>query len=146
MRRSAAEQICNQKIPTSANYDLEDPTERNQYPITQTRQKIKKNLTLPPRSSQYLATAAVFEFTNPAPKTEKRLNSMKEEIKLGVTVTLLNVVFATAWMFWIEPHTPYYAWFETHEHNLKAFVVELAVYMLWADTWFYWTHRLLHTK
>ena len=36
---------------------------------------------------QYLALAGIFEYTNPAPKTERRMASMKKEIEMGIQVT-----------------------------------------------------------
>lgn len=95
---------------------------------------------------QYLATGGIFEYTNPAPKTEKRMASMMEEIKLGILVTFINIFFATTWLYFVDPFTPYYGYFENNTYTFQHFVTGLFVYMFFADTWFYWTHRMLHVK
>jgi len=95
---------------------------------------------------QYLALSGLFEYTNPAPKTEKRMNEVRAELKIGIFITFINVFFATTWMFLVEPHTQYFAYYSTHPFTLRAFVEGFIVYFLFADTWFYWTHRLLHLK
>eukprot|EP00160_Parvularia_atlantis_P009898 Unigene1956_Nuclearia_a/m.6089 Unigene1956_Nuclearia_a/g.6089 ORF Unigene1956_Nuclearia_a/g.6089 Unigene1956_Nuclearia_a/m.6089 type:complete len:311 (-) Unigene1956_Nuclearia_a:212-1144(-) len=96
--------------------------------------------------AQYLLFSGLFEATHPAPKTERRVKEIKKEIQLGVGVTLINIVFATTWMYFVDPHLPYYGYFETHPYTLKEFLFGFAVYFFFADTWFYWTHRMLHLK
>lgn len=96
---------------------------------------------------QYLAISAVFEWTNPIPKSEKRKEEIREEVKLGLGACVVNALFASTWMFFIEPYyTPFYGYYENHPYTVGSFLMGLVIYLFWTDTWFYWTHRLLHIK
>jgi len=97
-------------------------------------------------TATYLITAAIFEFTNPAPKDEARKEEIRQELKLGVSAMLFNVLYATLWIWLVEPHTPYYGYFVNHEYTFMHFIISLIAYLFIFDAWFYMTHRLLHTK
>lgn len=74
------------------------------------------------------------------------MNEMKTQIKLGVGALAIIIVYTTLWYWKIDPLTPYYGYYETHEYNLTEFLKNTIIYMLVFDTWFYWTHRLLHNE
>lgn len=93
---------------------------------------------------QFLSVGAILEYTNPIPKSAERMRSMKKQIKAGVWALFYVIVCTTGWMWLIEPHTPYFGYYGTHAYTPFEFVKNLAIYMLVFDTWFYWTHRILH--
>ena len=112
----------------------------------------------------YMGSAAIFEVTNPKQKTETRLNSIRREIELGVWAMIGNVSYALFWLWIVDPYLPFYNFFGNHEWSLGYFLVGTLVYLFGKaasfslyslflyfrrsvfDTWFYWTHRLLHTS
>jgi len=59
---------------------------------------------------------------------------------------LLNTLIATSWMFFIDPYTPYYGYYVDHPFTLKNLLLSTFVYFFIMDAWFYWTHRMLHTR
>lgn len=61
---------------------------------------------------------------------------------------VLCVIYAMSWIRWVEPILPYYGYWAQpgNTYSVFSFVKELALYMLLFDTWFYWTHRLLHMR
>jgi lathosterol oxidase len=97
-------------------------------------------------TASYLATSSILEYTNPAPKDEARMKEIKNELRLGVVAMVFNVVYATIWMWVIEPYTSFYGYFMTNQYTVTHFIISAAVYLLFFDSWFYWTHRLLHVK
>lgn len=60
----------------------------------------------------YLVPAAIFEATNPKPKTPQRIASIGRELQLGVLAMLVNTGYAVFWMTVVEPHTPFYGFFD----------------------------------
>jgi len=94
----------------------------------------------------YLLFAGVLEYTNPAPKTEKRKEGIKKELRLGLVALVANVTYATVWLWLVDPLLPYYGYYETHPFTLFSLLMNVLTYMFWFDTWFYWTHRLLHMR
>jgi len=74
------------------------------------------------------------------------MNEIYSEVKVGIFIVFVNVTASTTWMFVFEPYTHYFAYYETHPYTLRSFVMSCMVYFFIADTWFYWTHRMLHLK
>jgi len=95
-------------------------------------------------TANYLSTAAIFEFTNPVEKTPKRIANIKAQIKYGAMALLCITVYATLWLWRVDPHLPFDGYWETRRYTMGWFVINLAVYMLWMDSFFYWSHRLMH--
>ena len=95
-------------------------------------------------SLNFLGFGAFLEWTNPTPKNEYRVKQMRRQIKFGLYALLWVIVFTTLWMWLIDPLTPYYGYYETHPYTFNEFLKNLFIYMFVFDTWFYWTHRLLH--
>lgn len=79
----------------------------------------------------YLVVGALFEFTNPIPKTPKRMASIKKEIWLGIWAMLANVSFTMFWLAYVEPKLWTYGWFETHDYTLKDFLINVIIYFFW---------------
>jgi len=94
----------------------------------------------------YVVTAGIFEWTNPAPKTEKRLHNMKKELYYGISAMVCNVCYAVTWLYAVDKFTPYYGYYAHHPYGLPDFAFNAISYMFFMDTWFYWTHRLLHHR
>uniref|UniRef100_A0A6B2LGA4 Fatty acid hydroxylase domain-containing protein n=1 Tax=Arcella intermedia TaxID=1963864 RepID=A0A6B2LGA4_9EUKA len=57
---------------------------------------------------------------------------------------LITVGLTMIWMFYIEPKTYFYAYFDTRPYNIWWFLGSVLAYMFWFDTWFFWSHRWLH--
>ena len=93
---------------------------------------------------KYFGLAGFLEWTNPIPKTEYRKNSIKKQMVYGVYALTVVIIATTLWMWLGERHMPYYGYYETHPYTFNEFLKNLVVYMFIFDTWFYWTHRLLH--
>lgn len=91
-----------------------------------------------------MVTGALFEFTNPIPKTAERVKSMHLEIRRGLAALFWVVLFATFFMWKIEPLTPYFGYYSDHSFGIKEWIIGLFVYALGFDFWFYVTHIILH--
>jgi len=92
----------------------------------------------------YFFGSALLELTNPAPKDAKRMANIKKEVKLGIVALLSNTFYAGLWLWLVDKHTPFFGYWERHEFTAVSLIVNVLVYMFWMDSWFYWTHRLLH--
>jgi Delta7-sterol 5-desaturase len=77
-------------------------------------------------------------------RSPQRRENMKKELWLGLWALVFNVAYATLWLWKVDAHTPFFGYFATHEYTFGWFVVNVAVYLLFMDTFFYWSHRLLH--
>lgn len=67
------------------------------------------------------------EFTNPIPKTPFRIKNIKLEVKRGIVALFWVLIFATLFMWLIEPLTPYYGYYQTHDFGLKEWCISLIV-------------------
>jgi len=94
----------------------------------------------------YILGAGLFEYTNPTPKTPQRIAEIKLELSMGVVAMICNVLYAMTWMWLVEPYGPFFGYFETHQYTVTSFLAGTIVYLFWFDSWFYWTHRLLHLR
>jgi len=47
-------------------------------------------------------------------------------------------------MWKIEPLTPYFGYYATHDFTIKEFLISFIVYNLVFDVWFHLTHLILH--
>jgi Delta7-sterol 5-desaturase len=92
----------------------------------------------------YLISGFYFEYTNPTPKTPKRIQQIKKEIMYSGGIMIINVGYAIFWLYAVDHLTPFYGYFETHKYTITHFIIGLFVYLFVMDTWFYWTHRFLH--
>ncbi|KJE94020.1 sterol desaturase [Capsaspora owczarzaki ATCC 30864] len=92
----------------------------------------------------FLLTAGAFEYTNPKVKDEKRMAIIKLELQYGIGSLVWISIYATTWLFLVDAHTPYYAYFATHDYTFTWLLINVAWYLFWMDTFFYWSHRLLH--
>lgn len=93
---------------------------------------------------QYIASAGLFELTNPfgvASKTlspaqlERRRTQVKRELLLGVGAMVANVVVTMMWMRWIEPHVWTYAYFARTEYSILWCLASIPMYMFFFDLW-----------
>ncbi len=94
----------------------------------------------------YMLISTLFEYSNPAAKTKERTESMYKQIKLSSQAIILCVLLALLYMFYLDPLTRYYRYYDEHEYNIVEFLKNLFSYMFIYDTWFYWTHRLIHLR
>eukprot|EP00004_Rigifila_ramosa_P008116 TRINITY_DN1929_c0_g1_i2.p1 TRINITY_DN1929_c0_g1~~TRINITY_DN1929_c0_g1_i2.p1 ORF type:complete len:273 (-),score=43.58 TRINITY_DN1929_c0_g1_i2:45-839(-) len=94
----------------------------------------------------YLLFGGILEFTNPKPKNTARLNSIKREILTGLCILTMIAFWMTWWMDSVEPQLPYFGYYDTNPYTISDFLLSLFVYMFVFDTWFYWTHRMLHGR
>lgn len=104
-------------------------------------------------SLQYMMTAAIFEVTHPRgawsnqlseQEKKKRREQIWREIQLGVGAMFGNTFTAVFWISYVEPQLWTYGFFGHRSFNIWWLIASVPVYMLCFDTWFYWTHRLLH--
>lgn len=94
---------------------------------------------------KFFFVAYILEFKiNPIPKTERRMEEIRKQIKMSVVALIVVCVISAGWFWLIEPHTPYYGYFETHEYTFGEFVKNVVIYLLAFDTYYYWFHRMLH--
>jgi len=102
---------------------------------------------------QYLGMGGVFELTNPkgfnskslSPKeAARRYKQVRHEIKLGMSAMVVTVAETMAWLYFIDPYTPFHGFFENRDYNIWWFLGSIPAYVWWFDTWFYWSHRWLH--
>ncbi|CAF0795808.1 unnamed protein product [Didymodactylos carnosus] len=102
---------------------------------------------------QYVMTAGVLEYTNPkgfASKKltdedrERRKRQIRKELGLGIIAMLINTTYAVTWMYFVEPYLWNAGFFVKRRYSLTWFLLDVIVYGLIFDTWFYWTHRALH--
>ncbi|KAL0480915.1 delta7-sterol 5-desaturase [Acrasis kona] len=94
----------------------------------------------------YFCVSGLLEYTNPTPKTPKRMKWIKKEIRLGVFALIADVTYAGLWLWLVDRHTPYYGYYNTHEFTAWSLLMNVLTYLFVFDTWFYWTHRFLHQK
>lgn len=94
----------------------------------------------------YVIIGGIFEYTNPAEKSEARMKDMYKQIYLSVQAIFICVVYAILWMFYIDPILPYYGYYNDIEYTPIDFLKNLACYVFIFDTWFFWTHRALHLR
>ena len=69
---------------------------------------------------------------------------VKTEIVIGIKSLFVTVGLTVIYMAYLEPLTPFYNFFRTHEYNVWWFFASIAAYVFWFDTYFYWSHRWLH--
>jgi len=92
----------------------------------------------------YILGAGIFEYTNPAPKNEKRVAEIKLELRYGVTAMFFNIFYTTTWIWLVEPNLYFFGYFEDHSYSVSWFILNFMAYFFVFDTWFYWTHISLH--
>ncbi|CAF0910861.1 unnamed protein product [Didymodactylos carnosus] len=102
---------------------------------------------------QYMMTAGILEYTNPKGFASKNLNDeernrrkrqIRKELGLGIVAMIINTTYAVNWMYFVEPYLWYSDFFVKRSYSLMWFLLNVIVYGLVFDTWFYWTHRALH--
>lgn len=92
-----------------------------------------------------LVVATILEFGfNPVPKTERRKEEIRKQIRMGVVALVVVIFVSTTWFWLIEPLTPYYGYYETHPYTFWEFVKNVVIYLVVFDTYYYWFHRMLH--
>jgi len=55
-------------------------------------------------TTNYICTAALFEYTNPVEKTPKRLANIKSQIKYGALALFVITAYATLWLWLVDSH------------------------------------------
>lgn len=99
--------------------------------------------------SQYLTFGTIFEFLhgekNPHTRAARR-KQMRKEILIGIKSIAIISLFLSVWLRWVAPHTYFYGYYETHAFTWKMGVLGFFAYFVIADIWFYWSHRVLHTR
>ena len=109
---------------------------------------------------QYAVLGGLFEGTHPngvfstTLKPEplaRRRTQVRWEIWSGVASLVVTVALAVTWTYVYEPRTPFFAYFETKENGGRGIewnawwcVGAVAAYVASFDTYFYWSHWLLH--
>jgi len=102
----------------------------------------------------YFGFAFAFEYTHPKSAfsgkndeaTKKRMDITKYSIYYSAIAIVICTVYAMSFIRFIEPHLPFYGYWADKDYTIKAFFFELIAYMWIFDTWFYWTHRMLHSR
>jgi lathosterol oxidase len=102
---------------------------------------------------QYLALGGVFEGTHPkgvlsTTLSDKHLAARRgqvyHEILAGVLSLAVTILLSVTWMYAGEPRTAFYGYFETHQWSWVWGAGALLAYVASFDTWFYFSHMLLH--
>jgi lathosterol oxidase len=58
---------------------------------------------------------------------------------------LFYVILLTTLIIWkVQPTSPYYGYYETHDFGIKEFLISLVIYMVTFDVWFYTSHVIGH--
>lgn len=58
----------------------------------------------------YFIIGGILEYTNPFPKNQNRINSVKREILFGISALFFVIIYTTLWMWKVDPYTPYYGY------------------------------------
>lgn len=101
---------------------------------------------------QYLVLGGLFEGSHPEgtvrstdpARRARRAVQVAAEVRSGLLSLAVTVVVAVAYMAWLERHTPFYGFFETHEWNWRWGAAGCLAYVAAFDTHFYWSHWILH--
>lgn len=75
----------------------------------------------------YFGLGALLEYTNPIPKTDYRRKMTVKEIALGMNALFWIIIVTIFGMWKLEPLSPYYNYYETHEYGLKEFIISSLV-------------------
>jgi len=65
-------------------------------------------------------------------------------MRSGILSLVVTIFLSILWMYVYEPRTAFYGFFETHEWSLLWGVGACLAYVASFDTWFYWSHFVLH--
>ena len=102
---------------------------------------------------QYLVLGGIFEGSHPhgplrggaePARRSRRAVQVVAEIRSGLISLAVTVCLAVGYMTLLEPRTPFYGFFETHEWSVAWGVAGCVAYVAAFDTHFYWSHWLLH--
>jgi lathosterol oxidase len=102
--------------------------------------------------TQYLVLGGLFEGTHPEgsvrtadpARRARRAAQVAAEVRSGLLSLAVTVGLAVAYMALLEPRTPFYGFFETHEWSWAWALGGAVAYVAAFDTHFYWSHWLLH--
>lgn len=97
-------------------------------------------------SFKFLLLSTIFEYFNPTPKSEKRVSNIQKEAYYSIIVMAFSVGYTTFWLYLIDPLLWTHNYYLNREYGIKDLLLNIIVYMLFMDTWFYWTHRLGHVS
>jgi sterol desaturase/sphingolipid hydroxylase (fatty acid hydroxylase superfamily) len=93
---------------------------------------------------QYLFFGFLMEFANPKEKNEERWNLIKREIVRGTEIIILISICISAYMRYLEDYMPFYHFYDNYTMSIPQICLNVFCFMFLADTWFYWSHRILH--
>jgi lathosterol oxidase len=115
--------------------------------------KLQSGIMLTVYVIQYLILGGLFEGTNPSGSLSTTLKpaflalrraQVSNEIKAGFLSLFVTILLSLGWMYVGEPRTAFYGYFEAHEWTPWWGVAGLLAYVISFDTYFYWSHMLLH--
>lgn len=70
----------------------------------------------------------------------------REILTTVVSLTVIGAVMPLALAFGLRRYTPFYTVLDGYQHNWASIACVVILMMLIQDTWFYWTHRLMHHR
>jgi len=105
---------------------------------------------------QYFGIAYAFEINHPKNAfSGKQDEATKERMRVvkysayysGINIILMST-YAMVHIRYIEPMLPYYGYWQdaSKTYTIYHFFKEMLMYMFFFDTWFYFTHRMLHAR
>jgi len=96
----------------------------------------------------YLVVGGIFEATNAKARDAVRRANVRREILMSVPNLIRSILLSAAWLAFVEPLLPFGGYFDINgqPYTLSWLVANGLWYWLWMDAYFYWTHRLLHTR
>ena len=103
---------------------------------------------------QYFGIAYMFEINHPKnafsgkedEATKERMRVVKYSAYYSGINIILMATYAMVHIRYIEPLLPYYGYWNNRRYTVYHFFKEMLLYMFCFDTWFYWTHRMLHAR
>ena len=92
----------------------------------------------------YLIFGGLMEYANPKPIDEERRNLLKAEITRGSQILVIITFSMTFYFRYLEVNMPFYGYFDNITLTWWQAILNIIIFMWLCDTWFYWSHRLLH--
>jgi lathosterol oxidase len=74
----------------------------------------------------------------------KRRNATMKQIMHSVPMMICGIIFSQYFRNIVEPMTPYYKYYETHDYTIYTFIMNFFEFLFMWETMFYWFHRFMH--
>ena len=83
--------------------------------------------------------------SNPSYNSYRRADQITKEITRGIRTLVGISIFTGIWYRYIDTWTPHYNYYgPISDLSYGSIICQILMYIVLADTWFYWSHRALH--